>query len=184
MKKQLIAKAVEPLKNRALQKTEEAVLNFFTFVKTELENSNWDITVAAPYPKFKDCWDSSYKLKIARHKLFTRLTKSALISETVLCVDLNKHPIVVWDEEAAARYLHIAKEDSILHYDRYVEKLNKKIDSVKSAELIFEDGVWNSSLLKITKEDDSIEIWKTTMIINHSSLGKSFNQWPTRKMKC
>ena len=43
--------------------------------------------------------------------------------------------------------------------------------------------MWGYSVLTVTKEDGSVERWKTQQIMNISVLGLLFAQWPSRKMK-
>jgi hypothetical protein len=71
-------------------------------------------------------------------------------------------------------------KDAVHSYELWVAKLTGKVGEVVSAELEISANVWGYSILKVTKPDGSIQRWKTQMIVNCSSLGKAFNQWPTR----
>jgi len=98
------------------------------------------------------------------------------------CRRNNDPEIIRISDDLVARFIKIAKEDAAIQYDEFVAKLVIKIGKVTDATL-FGNHVWSFSILTVTKEDGSIEKWKTQMIVNISKLGKLFNQWPTRKMK-
>ncbi|NNM65708.1 MAG: hypothetical protein HKL99_14085 [Burkholderiales bacterium] len=68
------------------------------------------------------------------------------------------------------------------NFDAYVSKLERKVGPCDSADIDGRDP-WRGSTLTVRKAD-KIETWKTTQILNVSSLGKLFNQWPTRLMTC
>lgn len=65
-------------------------------------------------------------------------------------------------------------------FDSYVAKLEAKIGEHDSAELV--GDLWQYSTVKVTKGSQT-EIWTTQIILNVSSLGKLFNQWPTRRIR-
>jgi hypothetical protein len=80
------------------------------------------------------------------------------------------------------RFIKQRMEWAAADYDAFVIKLVKKIGEVKKAEL-HGNHVWGYSTLIVTIPDGEVQAWKTQQIVNHSKLGKPFNQWPTRRMK-
>ena len=89
--------------------------------------------------------------------------------------------IVVRCEEAINRVVAQAREAAGASFDAYVIKMVTKIGGVDSAS-VAGYHLWNGSVLTVTK-GDVVERWHTQQIVNCSSLGTLFNQWPTRLMK-
>lgn len=89
--------------------------------------------------------------------------------------------IVTTNLEILTHYFNHIEKAASFEFTQYVAKLTGKIGETTAAS-INASPLWNGSILTITKPDGSVETWKTTMIINCSSLGKLFNQWPTRRV--
>lgn len=83
--------------------------------------------------------------------------------------------------EGTAKLLDEAARDAAASFDAYVAKLTGKAGACVSATVT--GMLWDGSLLIVTKPDGTVERWYTQQIVNCSSLGKLFNQWPTRKQK-
>jgi hypothetical protein len=85
-------------------------------------------------------------------------------------------------DERVARRVQQTRDAMATDFDGYVNKLSTKIgEGVVSAEIT--GRLWDYSTLTVTKNDGSVERWRTQQIINVSCLGKLFNQWPTRRSK-
>lgn len=94
----------------------------------------------------------------------------------------NNPRVFVRDSVKIMTMLESAANDAAASFDSYVAKLNKKIGKdVVKAEIVGQ--VWQESYLTITRAAGDVEVWKTQMIVNVSSLGNFFNQWPTRRLK-
>lgn len=84
-------------------------------------------------------------------------------------------------DKAEAFYRRITL-DAVASFEGYVAKLAAKIGrTIASATLT--GLLWQGSTLRVTFDDGTVEVWKTRQILNVSSLGTLFNQWPTRKVK-
>jgi hypothetical protein len=86
------------------------------------------------------------------------------------------------DPARVAAFVERAGESASAQFTAFVQKLEGKVGACLTAVLTSEH-VWDHSLLVVTKEGGVTETWKTQQIINVSSLGRPFNQWPTRKLK-
>lgn len=83
-------------------------------------------------------------------------------------------------DAARARFLAEQGEAMKASFEAYVAKLTKKVGECDAVE--YTGALWNRSQLKVRKGDVT-EVWMTRVIVNVSSLGKLFNQWPTRKVR-
>lgn len=166
--------AVLPLKQSAIDRSLELMKSKIDSIYAELEASNWDANLVAPYPKN---WQSDYKAAKAKYDFVRMVTTWVTPTHRHNEPDLHKP-----SQEKIDRVLQITAENAAAMYEAYVSKLNKKIGEVDSAILVGANNIWSYSVLEITK-GDTIERWKTQCIVNVSVLGKLFNQWPTRLMK-
>jgi len=172
----LIATAVEPLKqasiDAAVQATKEMVARF----AKKLEEANWDLNVAFPRPNgFVS--RSTYMSQKAAHDFASSLVRSVQPSYR-----MNEPMIVRMCEERISHVIDNAAKDAAFQYEAYVAKLVKKVGECDSANMGFNGGLWFDSDLVVTK-GDAKEVWNTKCITNRSCLGKVFNQFPTRKRK-
>lgn len=87
------------------------------------------------------------------------------------------------NSEKVAIYIAKCQELGIKNWQAFVNKLMVKTSDVADARLITNVGVWQYSILEITKTDGAVEKWKTKTIVNCSCLGTYFNQYPTRLIK-
>lgn len=169
-----IAKAVEPLKAEAMDRAETFAHETIKKVEEILQNSNFDLRIAAPYPK---TFTNERTQAISKYNLFHTLCKSREGSHMIdspVYADINP--------EAVEKYIKNVREDAAIQYDEFIAKLVEKIGDVTEANLTG-NHVWGHSILTVKMPDGFTEKWKTQMIINVSKLGKVFNQWPTRKIK-
>lgn len=173
----LIAEAVAPLRESAIQAAEEFARKKITDVEEELEASGHDLQICAPYPSSK-LKPLARRDALRKYKLFSYLTKWRAATYR-----MNEPHYADINPEMVERYIEHTKEMAALQYDEYVHKLVFKIGPVESAALEQGKNLWAHSILSITKAGGIIERWKTQQIVNFSKLGTVFNQWPTRKLK-
>lgn len=75
---------------------------------------------------------------------------------------------------------------AISSWEAFVTKLiHKTGGDVVAAELLpcRLNQAWTYSIIRVTLADGTIQNWKTQSIVNRSSLGTYFNQFPTRQVK-
>lgn len=171
-----IAAAVLPLKDAAIERAEVEARKRVVWAAEKLQEAGNDLRVVAPRPN-GNMSRAVYRQADSLCLFFSHITRWRATTwrrgEPQL-VDI--HP------PAVERYIADARADASASYDAFVAKLEAKIGPCVSATL---DGnhVWAYSTLTVTKEDGRVERWKTQTIVNVSSLGKLFNQYPTRKIK-
>jgi hypothetical protein len=76
----------------------------------------------------------------------------------------------------------MAREQAAGLFDSYVAKLEVKVGAALEASVCERGNLWEHSTLRVTKPDGSIEFWRTQRILNFSSNGLPYHQWPTRKV--
>jgi hypothetical protein len=179
-----IEKAVRPLKVTAMERAEQEALAEIEKARAELEKHGWNINKAAPYPRQTGAgalYGVAYYAARSRYNLFHALTTQDPAKGYQ--VSNGRDPLmVVIDDERAARYVAKRREWAGEDYDAFVAKLVAKVGEAKKA-VLHGNHVWDTSTLIVTKPDGTTEAWSTKQIVNHSKLGKPFNQWPTRKLK-
>lgn len=87
-----------------------------------------------------------------------------------------------WDYSRGARFIAQSVSDTEASFDSFVLKLDGKVGDHTAATLI-SGATWGYSILRVILADGTVQHWKTQQIVNSSSLGRLFNQWPTRLMK-
>jgi hypothetical protein len=170
-----IAAAVEPLRADAMDRAGTYAHNMIERAYGELAANEWDLNKVAPNPH-SYMSRRSYMTAKARRSFFQKITK-ALDNRW----SSTGPYIVEANAECAKRFVDQAREDASFQFDAFVAKLSKKIGECDSAE-IESRSVWQHSLLTVRK-GEAVEVWQTQQIVNTSSLGKPFNQWPTRQLK-
>lgn len=172
-----IEAAVAPMKAEAVARQVAMAEEMLNKAYKILEENGFNMDVTAPLPK-TTIGRGPYKEAMARRDYFRSITT---YNKNAPSRRKGEPELRFPCEEAKARVLKMAEEMAASSYDAYVAKLCGKVGECLTAEV---DGkLWNYSYLTVTKADGSKEMWKTQMIVNVSSLGKLFNQWPTRKMK-
>jgi hypothetical protein len=175
--------AVMPLKEAAVARAEQEAREMVVRCTTKLAAANFDLSIVAPYPTSRLGYPTSrlgvneYHMAMGKRSMYLHIVKHVSGSRRH-----NDPEIVTICPESVERFIKNTKEDAAMQYDEFVSKLVAKIGKVTDASL-FGNHVWSFSLLTVTKEDGTKEVWKTQMIVNVSKLGKLFNQWPTRKVK-
>lgn len=67
-------------------------------------------------------------------------------------------------------------------FNGYLAKLAlKTVEKIISVDSLT-GSLWNGSLLSVVVESQATVVWETKCILNISSLGKVFNQWPTHRV--
>jgi len=167
-----IALAIAPLRDEAVaaakvwaEKTAEAA-------REKLTAAGFDLEVAAPYPK----------AGIGRERFKQALALRAHLSRFMQSDD-DRFTRFSWSVDGAARFVQRQMEETAASFDSFVLKLDGKVGAHTAAELVI-GATWCYSILRVTMADGTVQRWKTQSIVNCSVLGKLFNQWPTRLMKC
>ena len=171
-----IESVIMPLKSDAMQRAEQEATALVKRYIDKLEEANFDLNIAAPYPK-STIGRNSYMIAMSKRQTYNMLVKHVKSSRSH-----GEPDIVEVSAERVANFINMAKVDAAAQYESFVAKLVDKIGEVTEAKLTG-NHVWSFSILSVTKPDTTQENWKTQMIVNVSKLGKLFNQWPTRKVK-
>ncbi len=176
---QVISAQLEPYKAECIERAERAFLDYIeNVIKPALEEGGYDLNEIAPYPSSLHESRSSYLHKQRYRAEISSLTES-LPRESF---SPSAPEIVKLSDERVARRVQQTRDAMATDFDSYVNKLSTKIgEGVVSAEIT--GRLWDYSTLTVTKNDGSVERWRTQQIINVSCLGKLFNQWPTRRSK-
>jgi hypothetical protein len=174
-----IENAVAPLKDIAAAQAVKVARETIAQGLADLAANSWDLNQCAPHPQ-SNIGRPAYMEAIAKRNLYQLI---AAYDDT----KPHSKPAdpYFYKQSDKSEELFIARsiKDAIHSYELWVAKLTGKVGEAVSAELEISANVWGYSILKVTKPDGSIQRWKTQMIVNCSSLGKAFNQWPTRLMK-
>lgn len=174
----LIANAVEPLKQKSVDAAVERTINFHKSIIEKLQQNNFDIDAAFPRPKnftSRAAYAAAGDLRAAVESIVDYEKSSYRMDETRI-VKVNADKIVYELEQAAL--------NAQASFDAYVTKLSIKVGTgIVDAHMGYVRGIWSDSNLTVYKNDGSKEVWNTKCITNRSKLGKWFNQFPTRKLK-
>ena len=170
-----IFQAINPMRAAAITRAVERAENMIDIIKTQLTDAGMNLDMVAPMPNSKMSREE-YKQTMARYQFVNTITDrpaTRRISEERIALGFN--------QEGIDRFIEAIKIDAAADFDAYVAKLEAKVGDCVAATV--DGNLWNESILTVTKADGAVERWKTQMIINVSSLGKLFNQFPTRKLK-
>jgi hypothetical protein len=172
-----IATAVQPLKTDAIERAEKDANDLIDRIEAALSEHGWDIDKAAPRGNaFKD-GSLVYKSKMAKHRLYLAVTTYTQPTRRP-----GEPHIRRASPENRARFIAESRQIAAAQYDAFVAKLEAKVGT-HTAAILTGNHVWGSSLLTVDLPDGRTERWTTKQIVNVSSLGKLFNQWPTRRVK-
>ena len=174
---QSIKEAVLPLKQAAEDRARNAIVALIDTTLADLAAAGNDVNVFAPYPQ-SGIGRTEYMIRLERRRFVESITKSFKSS-----LRFGEPYIRVPSTEGRERAINNTIEAATAAYDAYVAKLESKIGEVVDANLYKAIDVWYDSRLQVVKSDGSTETWSTKCILNTSSLGKVFNQWPTRIAK-
>lgn len=178
-----IEKAVLPLKKDAITRARQSAEAKIDRVRIELDEAGGDINKAAPYPRKFGAgalYGITYQVAKMRYNLFRSVTVQDPAHRPSYRESEPSYAIL--DADRIKRFIQQREEWAAADYDAFVVKLVNKIGEVKKAKL-HGNHVWGYSTLIVTKPDGEVQAWQTQQIVNHSKLGKPFNQWPTRRLK-
>jgi hypothetical protein len=174
---QSIKEAVLPLKQAAEDRARAAITALIDTTLANFAAAGNDLNTFAPYPQ-SGIGRKEYMIRLQRRKFVESITSAVKSS-----LKHNEPYIRVPSVEGRERAINNTIEAATAAYDAYVAKLESKIGAVTEANLISLKDVWYDSKLTVVKLNGSTETWSTKCILNTSSLGKVFNQWPTRIAK-
>ncbi len=173
-----IADAVKPMRDPAVAAAEAAVLAKVESLATRLAAADWNLDAVAPRGNL---WTANYQ---AAQRLRDFVTALFEIDRTRTAGARRRgEPVFVKrSEERVARAVEMAREQAAGLFDSYVAKLEVKVGAALEASVCERGNLWEHSTLRVTKPDGSIEFWRTQRILNFSSNGLPYHQWPTRKV--
>ena len=174
---QSIKESVLPLKQAAEDRARAAITAVIDATIADLAAVGNDVNVFAPYPQ-SGIGRKEYTIRLARRQFVESITASIKGS-----LKPNEPYIRLPSTEGRERAINNTVEVATAAYGAYVAKLESKIGAVSDAVLSTIGNLWYDSKLAVVKSDGSVETWSTKCILNTSSLGKVFNQWPTRLLK-
>lgn len=149
-------------------------------VIAELERDGMDARINFDYPsssKFRT--RDAYKQQEAKYNFRCKFFKSRKCS-----ISMSEPDFV--DLKANAREMIAAEAAKLakLSLEGFIAKLAAKIDATGiKVETVSYEGSIAPAQYSFLKVNGGAQVWKSQMILNVSSLGKLFNQWPTRLMK-
>jgi hypothetical protein len=161
----LVADVIRPLKEDAMRHAAEQAARDCDRAIAVLEAEGW---VLPEYPHGR-MGRAEYRRAIEKRNWLSSVSKPWAKELRAPC------------EEGIARVVAREREAAGFSFDAYIVKLVTKVGAVDSANVV---GMflWQGSTLTVVK-GSATEHWHTQQIINVSSLGKLFNQWPTRLLK-
>ena len=184
----VLEKAIEGLRAKAVDFALKNAKAYIAKLTNNLTLVGWDLNKIQPYVPHslhrqrqvgyttaKEEHEKARAIRTAYRVLFDLTERYQ--SEEVPTFILKQSP------ESEARYLKMVERDANVEFDAYLFKMMRKLGAVTHAEVTEEYGIFQYSFLRVTLEDGTMQTWKTQQIINYSSLGNAYNQWPTRLMK-
>ena len=155
-------------------------------VKNTLEENDWDMKKAYPFP---DTYDKDYKARLTEIRYVGSITKTDAERMEALGYMINGPEYVMMKEGMEEKMMKEAEENATFFIDSFSAKLSGKIAKedktfiINSLEYTGSNDPFLNSVLTVRDEAGREMKWSTKCIVNFSCLGKVFNQWPTRKMK-
>lgn len=174
-----IKTAVAPMLDAALIRAEQEVRQDAAYILAHLAEHDNDIKSAYPHPEDKT---DRYQIETANEMRQRAREVTQRDPKRQSAYGSKGSEYVVPNQAAIDSAVQKAKSHVTANYEAFVAKLNSKIGPVLEASAQGYDA-WSSSLLTVKTVTGEIEKWRTNVIINRSSLGTLFNQWPTRKVK-
>lgn len=148
----------------------------YAFAQEKLEAAGMDLNIAAPYPK-STLGRATYRQQLRFREMLQLFSKPAWTSRK-----MGEPFTMVMNPDSLVPQYAQAEATAQANFDAYVAKLVAKI-ARPIVDASVSGSLWQNSILTVRLEDGTEERWKTKIILNHSCLGKLFNQFPTRKMK-
>lgn len=174
---EIIATAIAPLRDAAIAEAGDRIARKILAAFSQLQEAGWDLQAVAPRARY--CSREEYRRAADKRAFFCSITKRA---ESQPAHDDNLREV---DGDGVERCIALAKEIAAASYDAYAAKMIAKLGEVTFATLspCNGSGLWEYSILNVVGADGVGRCWKTQRIVNFSSLGKPFFQWPTRELK-
>lgn len=172
-----VARAVAPLREKAIERAEVAARAFIASVAAKLAEHDDDFNAAYPYPS---SGDRNYLLE-RRIRAEARSVTRSTGAPVSYAPNAPLYREVGGD--GVGRYVKQAREAADAAYEAFVVKLVSKVGDCESAKIDCTTGVWSYSDIVVVKAGGVREVWRTQQILNRSKRGLWYNQWPTRKLK-
>jgi hypothetical protein len=169
----IIRTAVEPLRADAIARAEVTVVRWVQRTTEEIAAAGGDLEQVAPRPHGRMSREE-YRAASAR--------RAAVLSIARRVSPHRPSSPVAVDPTLVDRLIEQTRDEASASFDGYVAKLAKKVGSIRSAS-ICGSTLWHGSTLTVETDAGDTQRWRTAEIVNVSSLGKLFNQWPTRRLK-
>lgn len=163
-----IALAIAPLRKEAADNARAWATQSAADARAKLEAAGFNLDTLVPRPG-RGASKAEYAMAAEARAHYFQFLKAWSAARTSY----------VLDEAAAQRYIDRAVRDTEASFDAFVLKLDGKVGAHKAATLVA-GATWSYSILRVTLADGTVQDWKTQRITNCSSLGRLFNQWPTR----
>jgi hypothetical protein len=176
--KSIVGAVIHPLKMDAVRRARDQAEEVIARVKADIEAHAMDRNAAAPYPPFNmNSRHPDYVNMKTKHDLYYRLTenKTGTYRE-------GQPDICTMSKYGCDRMIAEAEAMAAQQYDAFICKMVSKVGDVVSAD-IEGSHIWGHSFLTVVTADGAKQVWKTQQIVNTSSLGLDFNQWPSRIVK-
>ena len=144
----------------------------FELIEQQLKANGYDAKIVAPFPR-----GTMSKADYRRAQAFYYEVRSFFAPLTV-----EPHrDIVVARHNVNEIIRNQAAQMVAQYFDGFVNKLALKIGKpVKQVTVT--GSLWENSELRAMTVSGELQIWHTHCIFNRSTLGKIFNQWPTRQV--
>lgn len=184
-----VAAAVEPARESAVAHATESARNYIAGIMDKIAAMNGDINAAFPYVdacRQPNCYITPVQKGANRARIevegFVTVDEERHYREGVDREQqfFNGVRYVTANEAAIARFYKQVEDQTNASFTAFVKKMVGKVGDCDSASM--EGRIWHYSILTVTK-GETVERWKTQMIVNVSCRGKVFNQFPTRKVK-
>ena len=169
----IISAAVAPLRAEAIARAEVAVVRWVQRTTEEIAAARGDLEQVAPLPHGRMS-SEEYRATRSRRAAVLGIARRVAPHQP-------KSPVVV-DPTLVDRLIERTRDEAAASFNGYVTKLAGKVGAIRSAS-ICGAALWHGSTLTVETEANEAQRWRTTQIVNVSSLGKAFNQWPTRRVK-
>lgn len=174
----LVAAAVAPMQESAVENARRCAQEYVDSMVAKYAGK--DLNVIAPYPRSTMGWQEYKRAESFRNALQQLMTAYHGPYTSYYSDDRAPRYLVV-DAAKIARFIADEMEAAGASFILYVAKLETKVGEGVTAASV-EGRLWTGSVLTVQKGDVT-ERWHTQQIINYSSLGNAYNQWPTRLMK-
>jgi hypothetical protein len=179
-----IKEALNPSFNALKQACKEQLERQANAVRKNLEEVNWDMDKAYPYPAYNDY--SNYKQMMAEREAAYKWVEADKDHPDYSCAKKRNDPTPVKvrpNQEERIERMAIEYANNFL--ESYAQKLVVKVAG-KDKEFEISEASYNGTLdpfdaSQLTVKGERGEmVWNTKCIVNVSKYMKLFNQWPTR----